>query len=524
MPISESAPRILIIHADPTSTRELESALDDEGYVIRHAGADDVARKRLGHSPDAILLDAALLRPDGRDVFQRIRMQSHLRTAPVIIVAGDEEHEGVIRGLERGAQETLSMPFHRDIVRARVRSVISARRAVDQLHSMFRDVESTRHQAGAADTARSRFLAGMSDEMRTPMSGVMSMTDLLLDTDLDQEQQDYVDTIQQSASALLTVFDEILDFSRASSGRLKIEPVSTDLHEIVDEVFETVAMRAEEKGLQLDRLYISTATSHVRADRRRLRQVLVHLVDNAIKFTEQGSVLMRIDSRADDSGRIVYTFSVEDTGIGIPEHRIGDLFRTFGQADSSSTRRQGGAGLGLALCNRIVEAMGGTMEAESAAGVGSVFHVSVPLDAALDSDAIGGTLTSKRPTPSRSATRVLVVENNLVHQVTAMRLLEAAGCTVGIATNGFEAIELHERDRYDLILLDCLMPGMSGHDTAAAIRDRETNDRPPVPIVGVLDNPFGEDGGSCRDAGMNDILRKPFEEREFTQILERWLD
>ncbi|HLI14351.1 MAG TPA: CHASE domain-containing protein [Alphaproteobacteria bacterium] len=395
------------------------------------------------------------------------------------------------------------------------------RAAVEQLvEERTAELRIARDTAEQATRARSDFLAVMSHEIRTPMNGVIGLADLLLESGLSSEQQRLGEKLRSSADHLLQIINDILDFAKLDADKMRFEEVRFELEQVVRSVIDIVAPQAHEKGLSLLSAIDPDLPHFFIGDPGRLRQILLNLVSNGVKFTKEGSVKIAVSGKESAvHGKAVLRFEVRDTGIGIPTTAIPSLFQEFAQVDGSISRRFGGTGLGLVISKKLVERMGGEIGAESEVGRGSVFHFTVVLQPVADLAAPTELAPRAEAAPGEPRMlNVLLAEDNPTNQMVAIGMLEKMGCRVELAVNGHAAVEA-ARDRvFDIILMDVMMPEMDGLAATRAIRSLPAP-QSSVPIVAVTANAFARDAEECREAGMNDVLAKPFTQKSLSEML-----
>lgn len=518
-------PKILIVDDLIENLISLEAILEDfEIEIIRAFSGEEALKYTQKEEFALVILDVQMPEMNGYEALEMMRQRKKTRYLPVIFVSAIHQSDlHIIKGIETGAVDFIPKPVIPDILKGKVKVFLDLylqRRKLDDLLVQMEEaninLKIARDKAEDATRSKSMFLANMSHEIRTPLNGVIGLTKLLNKTPLNAEQQDLLNIISVSGENLMQIINDILDFSKIESGQINFENIRFDLKEMVNNAFKLMQFRAEEKQIELSYTISPEVPSLLNGDPLRISQVILNLVNNAIKFTHKGSVKLELEllDRSENTVRIL--FRTIDTGIGISEDGLTMLFKDFSQTDTSISRKYGGTGLGLAISKNLVSLMNGEIGVKSELGKGSEFWFRLPLkEESLESP------VEVDPEQSGKKIKILLAEDNLINQKVAALTLKHLGFECDIAQNGREAFNKYEKTQYDLILMDMQMPEVDGLKATQLIREFEKKENilSPVYIVALTASTLDEDRQFCYSAGMDSFLSKPFNHDALKQIL-----
>ncbi|MBF0628531.1 MAG: response regulator [Magnetococcales bacterium] len=514
MPDNEKKSTILIVDDIPANIRVLSHALMQDYEIIAAINGEEALQIVAEELPDMILLDIRMPGMNGFTVCERLKANETTCNVPVIFITAENDPEHEVHGLSVGAVDFIVKPINPPVVLSRIRT-----------HMALKEAEMRAIQA--ADS-KSKFLALMSHEIRTPLNGIIGFANLLTRQPLNEQGRQFLDIIRNSGQHLLVVINDILDYSKIESNKIALESIPFNIRKILSGVSDLLALSAHDKGVTFSWRCEEAIPTDLCGDPNRLRQVLLNLGSNAIKFTVKGRVDLEVSLVKQVDEAILLQFLVRDTGIGISADILKTLFKPFTQADVSTTRQFGGTGLGLVICAKLVQLMGGEIQVESEPGKGSCFYFTAYLVIAPQMIEVTNHIADNITLDGcfNNDNRLLVVEDVEVNRLYIKELLSSFGiCSVDFACNGQDALEYLQKGTFDLVLMDCQMPVMDGFEATRALRrlEKAGESKFHTPVIALTANVMEEDRLNCFDAGMDGFLTKPLEEKMLVAELRRWL-
>ena len=509
--------KILIVDDVQLNLDLMKEILSDKGYMIATAinGKSAIAKAK-AHKFDLILLDVILPDIDGFEVCSHLKSNPQTHDIPIIFLTAKKEKDSIIKGFNLGAVDYIPKPFSKEELLARVNLHLTLRKFQDNLiHS--------KEMAEASAKAKAIFLANISHEIRTPMNGIIGMVDILKQTPLTTEQLEYIDIIGISGENLLMIINDVLDFSKIEAGQITFEHIRFNLCDEINEVIKILRYKAMQKNIDLSFEVASDVPQLLIGDPLRLKQVLINLCNNSIKFTTEGYVHVFVKLADQNESAVRLHFEVQDTGIGIsPENQL-KLFKSFSQADVSTTRKYGGTGLGLAISKNLVQLMGGEIGIISKEGKGAIFHFEAEFGIAKHDLSKAENQELEESGHHDRKLKILLAEDNVINQKVAILNLQKLGHSVIVVDDGIQAVESFIKELPDVVFMDIQMPRMDGVEATSKIREWESMNQITnrIPIVAMTANILKNDKDLFVAAGMDDYLGKPFNVSELVRLFDR---